>query len=52
MSKEEKMLILEMVSQGKITPEQGVELLRQLVTVRALLLLKAATELLARRPRR
>ena len=28
MSKEEKMLILEMVSQGKITPEQGVELLK------------------------
>jgi len=28
MSKEEKMMILEMVAQGKITPEQGVELLK------------------------
>ena len=28
MSKEEKMLILQMVSEGKITPEQGAELLR------------------------
>ncbi|HOK64130.1 MAG TPA: DUF4097 family beta strand repeat-containing protein [Bacillota bacterium] len=30
MSKEEKMLILEMVKEGKITPEQGVELLNAL----------------------
>ncbi len=28
MSKEEKMMILQMVSEGKITPEQGAELLR------------------------
>lgn len=31
MSKEEKMLILEMVKEGKITPEQGVELLNALL---------------------
>ncbi|HHY75417.1 MAG TPA: DUF4097 domain-containing protein [Firmicutes bacterium] len=30
MSKEEKMLILQMVAEGKITPEQGAELLRAL----------------------
>lgn len=30
MSKEEKMMILQMVSDGKITPEQGAELLRAL----------------------
>lgn len=30
MSKEEKMMVLEMVAQGKITPEQGAELLRAL----------------------
>lgn len=31
MSKEEKMLILQMVAEGKITPEQGAELLRAVV---------------------
>ena len=30
MSKEEKMLVLQMVADGQITPEQGVELLNAL----------------------